>query len=228
MPQSLTKKSFALAAGLCSIGGAGHAAPHAMLYAYVVDGGAATSVGRCEDIAGADRDACRRLEALVADANRNAALGALSKGWQGPRLAAFARLVAAEQVFARALAINETGAARGSKEATDSEQAEKDIFVATVQRLVAGKLSRGDGSTEATDDALNDAYGRVMRVDDTRELGWGDVGKAGILRTERAWIGYRDAFAAFADTLDVTDAAETIRWELTRQRTASLDAFLGD
>ena len=217
----------ALVAGFSVIGGTGHAAPQAMLYAYVVDHGTTTSVGRCEDIAGADRAACRKLESIVADANRNAALDALSKDWKGPKLAAFARLVAAEQAFAQALAANETSATPGSSEVADAQQAENDVFVATLQRLVAGKLLFGSSLTE-TDDALNDAYGRVMKVDDPKELGWGDVDKSGILRTERAWIAYRDAFATFAATLDSPGAAEAIRSELTRQRTASLDSFLGD
>ena len=219
----------ALVAGLTSIGGTGHAAPRAMLFGYVVDrDGATTSLGRCEEIAGTDRAACRKLEAIVADANRNSALGVLSKSWKGPRLAAFARLVAAEQAFAHALAANETGAAPGSTDAADAEQAQNDLFVATIQRLVAGRMSRGDSSFEATDESLNDAYGRVMKIDDTKELGWGDVDKAGILRTERAWIAYRDAFVAFADTLETPQAADIIKVELTRQRTASLDSFLGD
>ena len=132
----------------------------------------------------------------MADANRNAALDALSKDWKGPKLAAFARLVAAEQAFAQALAANETGAAPGSSEVADAQQAENDVFVATLQRLVAGKLVFGSSLTE-TDDALNDAYGRVMNVDDSKELGWGDVDKGGILRTEHAWIAYRDAFSTF-------------------------------
>jgi uncharacterized protein YecT (DUF1311 family) len=224
MRKSLYLAALAISVG---IGGTGHAAPNAVPYAYNVDHGTPTH-GRCEAIAGADRDACRKLEALVADANRNAALGTLSRNWTGTRLSAFARLVAAEQAFAASLAINETGAAPGSREAMDAEQAEKDVFVSTVQRLVAGELSRGDGSAEASDEALNDAYGQVMKIDDPRELGWGDVDKAGILRTERAWIVYRDAFASFAQTLEGPDAAETIKWELTRQRTATLDAFLGD
>ena len=219
----------ALVAGLSGIGGTGNAASHAALFADVADTESATgSSDRCNSVMGVDHTACRQLAASWAEANRNATLGALSKDWRGPRLAAFVRLVAAEKAFAHALAANESGAAPSSTDAADAERAQNDGFVATLQRLVAGRLSREEASVQAADEALNDAYGRVMKVDDTRELGWGDVEKAGILRTERAWIAYRDAFAAFASTLDSPDAADTIRCELTRQRTASLDSFLGD
>ena len=230
MPTSLVSKSLVLVAVLVggAIGGTGHAAPRVQIHADMLDDVTPSAPGRCEGIAGADRAACNKFVAAVADAGRDATLGVLSKDWHGRRLAAFARLVDTERTFARAIAANETGAMSGSSDAADAEQAQNDAFVATLQRLVAGRLSRGDGSFAETDDALNDAYGRVMKVDDTRELGWGEVDKAGILRTERAWIAYRDAFVAFTATLDVPDAAGTIAWELTRQRTASLDSFLGD
>ena len=81
-------------------------------------------------------------------------------------------------------------------------------------------------SFAALDGALNDAYARVMAT--PASGAWGGVDKAGIRRTERAWLSYRDAFTAFAATLDRRDAAASVEAELTRRRTASLEAFLED
>ena len=87
-----------LAAFVVGIGGTGHAAPfapipvraatsHVALYAYAVDqGGLATPLGACEDIAANDRASCRKLEAAIADARRTLVYADLRKaGRRAPR-----------------------------------------------------------------------------------------------------------------------------------------------
>ena len=75
-----------------------------------------------------------------------------------------------------------------------------------------------DGRSFVTLDAgLNAAYAHVMDTRDTEALGWGSVDKAGVRRTERAWLAYRDAFVGFAATLEAPRAIETVKAELTRR-----------
>ena len=214
-----------------AIGGTGRAADllpladggHIALYAYAVDrSGLATPLGTCEAVAVRARAACRTLRASVADARRTAALAEISKDFSGARLGAFARLVAAEGAFAHALGANEVDAA-GDRAA--AERAEKDAFLRRLQALLRGEAGVRE-SVAALDGALNDTYASVMAT--PASGAWGDVDKTGIRRTERAWLAYRDAFSAFAATLWGRDAAARVEAELTRRRTASLEAFLED
>lgn len=53
---------------------------------------------------------------------------------------------------------------------------------------------------------------------------WGTVNKPGITATQRAWLAYRDALAAFA--AESGASPETVKARLTRARIKDLDAFL--
>ena len=219
------------------IGGTGHAAPqprvqvsaspsHVALYAYAVDqGGLATPLGPCEDIAGGDRASCRELEAAITDARRTLAYAEMAKGWDAARRGAFARLVMTQETYANAVGTHETD--RLAADAQTAERAEKDAFLKTLRAIVQSRTAPDGADLVALDAGLNAAYARVMEVRDTESLAWGSVDKAGVRRTERAWLAYRNAFVDFAATLDAP-RAEAVKAELTRRRTASLEALLAD
>lgn len=214
------------------IGGTGRAAPlapvpvaaapsHVTLWAYAVDqGGPATPLGTCEDLDAADRAGCRRLEASFADARRMLAYADLAKGWSGAHRAAFARLLDAQSAYATALAAHE--ADPGDRDA--AERTEKDAFLRTLKTALRGQPAPHEGSFDSYDAELNIAYQQVMA---TRAAASG-IDTAGVRRTERAWLAYRDAFVAFAATLEAPGAGAAVKAELTRRRAADLEAMLAD
>ena len=221
------------------IGGTGRAAPlarvpvhavpsHVALYAYAVDeGGLATPLGTCEEIAAGDRASCRRLEAAITDARRTLAYADLSKGWDAERRGAFARLVAAQEAYAKAVGDNEID--HGAADAATAERTEKDAFLKTLRMVLRHQAGPADEIRDVVtlDAGLNAAYAHVMDAGGSENPGT-VFEKAGIRRTERAWLAYRDAFVSFATTLDAPYAVDTVKAELTRRRTADLEALLAD
>ena len=198
------------------------------LLTYLVDRKDKAAV-MCDALTGTRRTGCAVLQGMIADARRAAAYADMAKGWDQDRRAAFARLLVAENAFAKAVGENETDhiSADSGADAIVAQQAEKNAFLIMLKTIVAGDARLSFVEFAASDGALNAAYGQVMAVEDTSNLAWGSVEKSGIKRTQRAWIVYRDAFVAFAATLDAS-AAATVKAELTTRRTVSLEAFLAD
>lgn len=106
------------------------------------------------------------------------------------------------------------------------EQQLLDAFLALLETLESDSLpiATGDERT-AADDRLNSVYRQLMTLppDTVRQegradrLGYGTVTRAGVREAQRAWIGYREAWTAFAAERywKMDDSVAT--W-LTRQR----------
>ena len=217
----------------------------AIAYACVMDGASAEMDGRvkhlaklkadgpdkapfdiCDDItSGAMMGFCAARDGAIADAKRDAEIGALTADLAVTAKAAFAKLRKAETAFVKAASDNEVdtgGTARGAL-AVGSQQEHDDAFAATLKALLAGKLATGEAAREA-DKRLNAAYGKVMALKDTSGLG--TVDKRGIKATELRWLAYRDAFVAFARAAAPGASPEGLAAALTNARIKDLSAFL--
>ena len=189
----------------------------AIAYACLIDGAPAEMDGRVKHLArlkaaGADKAPfdfcddvtsgmmegfCAEREGDLANARRKVEIASLLAGLDAPARAAFAKLEQAEKAFVKAAADNEvdvSGTARGML-IVGSQQGHEDGFMTALRSTLAGKVT-GGGTAKEADKRLNATYAKVMALKDTSGLG--TVDKKGIKDTQRAWLGYRDAFIAFA------------------------------
>jgi uncharacterized protein YecT (DUF1311 family) len=172
-------------------------------------------------------------ESHGADLRRAAAFAAMAQGWDRPTRAAFERLLVAQAAFARAVGDNETDhtAPNPHADAMAATQAEKDAFVRSLQRStdphpsVSAAAYRHE-DTAAFDAALRTTYDRVIAVLDPVGLGWGSVTPAGIAKTQKLWLAYRDAFVGFVG-LRGADAA-AVDADITSRRLTNLEGLLED
>lgn len=155
----------------------------------------------------------------------------LSKTWDRKRREAFARLLVAAEHFASVVALHETdhNVTSAGCDIFTAQATERHVFRQTLATLVSDTDQRAPlMSAGEADRALNAAYSEVMAVENPHNLAWGTVEKAGIRKSERAWLAYRQAFVAFAATFETRGVAERLKIELTLRRATSLEAFLAD
>ena len=93
-----------------------------------------------------------------------------------------------------------------------------------LQSLAAGKAPTFTADEFAAADAkLNDVYKKVQQG---TGKDWGTVTKDSIRVAQRAWLGYRDAWVAFAKIKYPLITLDTIRTWLTQKRATELEEFL--
>ncbi len=189
---------------------------------------------RAEHWAGSDFDICDDLTsgfmmsycashtARIESAKRETDIAQLSAAWPPHRRAALARLRQTVGTYAKAVSENEVDP-RGSGSAAleiEAEAKQQREFVDLLERLATGRSPGRTSSFTAADAALNAAYGKLMRAkDDPDAL---PRGKDGVRRTQRAWLVYRDAFAAFAGEAFPATDRDALLAALTKARTTAL------
>ncbi|GEP01377.1 lysozyme inhibitor LprI family protein [Methylobacterium haplocladii] len=191
---------------------------------------------RAEHWAGRDFDICDDLTsgymmglcashgARLEAARRDADVARLTAAWPPQRKAAFAHLRTTADTYAEAVSENEVdprGSGSGAFQ-VEAKAQQQSAFVGLLQQLAAGRSPDGTSSFADADAALNRAYGKLMKAkDDPDAL---PHGKDGIRRTQRAWLVYPDAFAAFArEAFPATDR-DALLAALTKARTKALAA----
>ncbi len=182
----------------------------------------------CDDVtSGAMTSACTRRDAERSASLREAALAAIGNGLDAGKQAAFIKLLGAERIYAKSVGERETDSegTMGPARVIAAEEAQNEIFMTTLRALLAGRLPAATSSLPDADRSLADAYDKLIGLKDTADLG--SVEKSGIEATQRAWVVYRDAFAAFARIAAPDGAAQAARTELTVQRAKDLSALLG-
>jgi uncharacterized protein YecT (DUF1311 family) len=165
-----------------------------------------------------------RAEASAAIA-RAAELAALTSTWPQPHRAALEALQkAAEGFFGSRMEseIDLEGTARAAI-AIEEEAALRDELLADLRQFEAGSLPSSRESYKAADAGLNAVYSRIMK---TKELDLGTVTKEGIRETQRAWLAYRDAWAAFGAARYPGVSADAWKAWATTKRVAQLRELL--
>jgi uncharacterized protein YecT (DUF1311 family) len=191
-------------------------------------GWAGTNFSVCDDItSGLAQGVCTEHEARLADQKRTRSLGKLQEKWSAADRQAFVPLEKARDAFIQTRGDNEldsTGSAGASFIISD-QQAHHDAFQALLEQLEQGQgPSASAEDLKAADAALNKVYQDVQKY--PQEDSWGSVNKAGIKKTQRAWLKYRDAWLAFAQVHSPSVSRDALAHELTKKRTAELQYFL--
>lgn len=193
------------------------------------DGPGKTPFDLCDDItSGMMQGFCAERAGDLADAKRRKVIAQLTGGLSGPRRVAFQRLQKAEDAFVKASAEGEvdvSGTGRGEF-IEQSEQKHRDSFLAMLRTVLADRAPADTPHAAGAEDRqLNLAYGKLMALKDTSGLG--TVTKNGIRDAQRAWLGYRDAFVAFAEAGPTPGPVESLVAQLTHARVDDLRALLG-
>ena len=186
----------------------------------------------CDDTtSGYSGAVCAVQQASIADVARSDRLDKMTGGWSKPEQQAFASLRTSAAAFAKASREHEvdlTGTLRATL-MIDREQDVMQGFADLLGKLEHGGLPAGSASgLQAADASLNDVYRRLMAIGGKAEpaIGHRTVTKDGVRQTERAWLRYRQAWAAFARVRYPKLAAGTVQTVLTQERAAYLDGFL--
>ncbi|HET7314479.1 lysozyme inhibitor LprI family protein [Salinisphaera sp.] len=194
----------------------------------------------CDDIITTmSANLCAARNASMVSAKREARLDRIAAGWPADVRRAFAGLRDAEQVYAKTSADNEvdlTGTARAILTIHQGLHLHK-VFEQLLNRLEKGDLPAGAAADyKPADTRLNEVYRRIMALKtppDERgpygtadSLPWITVTHAGIRKTERVWLRYREAWVDFAKQRYPDLPADALRAVLTRQRIDELKPFL--
>lgn len=181
----------------------------------------------CDDItSGFMQGFCSARAAKKDAVGRDAELAKLTAPLKPAAKTAYARLRKAFEAYRAALGDNEvdlSGTARGAM-VIGAREEEEDAFLATLREVLGAAPIAPATPLAQADAALNAAYKKVQAEPD--ESRWGTVTKAGIRTAQRAWLGYRDAFAAFATTAGSTTAPDRLAAALTARRTENLASFV--
>ena len=183
----------------------------------------------CDDItSGFAQGVCSDHDARLAAQERTRHLDKLMEKWSAADRQAFTSLQKALDTFIETRGDNEvdlSGSARAAMVISDEEEHRAD-FTALLERLEQGKGPQASAEEfKAADAELNKVYQGVQKYPD-EDVAWGTVTKAGIKKTQRAWLKYRDAWVAFARTRHPSITREALSFELTKQRIARLEYFL--
>lgn len=181
----------------------------------------------CNDItSGLAQGYCASRDQTIADARRQGRIDDLGERVLPAARDAFAALRKAAYAFADARSGAETdmsGTARAAM-AIDAEEETRDQFVDLLTRFLDGKVPPGTPvQAKAADAALNAMWKRVSaKGEQVQEFG--TVTLTEVRGSQRAWLKYRDAFAAFAKVQG--KPADGIVAAVTTARTAQLKELL--
>ncbi len=168
---------------------------------------------------------CSARAARAEQAKREGMYGAMTSQFTAPQKAAFARLQAAADKFIAARIESEidlSGTMRGALQTAEEEKLRVGILQ-NLKEFQAGQLPTLT-DLAAADAALNKAYHQAMQRLATAQ---GTVSRGGVKETERNWIGYRDAWAAFGVVRYPDASAEAWKAWVTRGRTQQLLELAG-
>ncbi|HET9482602.1 MAG TPA: lysozyme inhibitor LprI family protein [Xanthomonadales bacterium] len=231
--------------------------PLARRYACLAGGAPAELAGRLEYLDSIERDPlttepldacdhvtsgdatgmCAQHAADVAGVARAARLAQLRANWTPAVDAAYAKLRAAADRFIDARVDGEvdmSGTARGALAVGAREDFEESLL-ASLEATARGEHPAFDAAEErAADAALNEAYRRARAA--AAPVGEGDeafdalgtVTADAIRDAQRAWIPYRDAWAAFGAAIAPGVPAHAWLAQATRARVAMLEELAGD
>ncbi|MBP1851903.1 lysozyme inhibitor LprI family protein [Rhizobium halophytocola] len=184
---------------------------------------------------------CAARDASRADAARQTRVATLTSGWTQAERRLLDPLRDAAEAYVTASSENEVDLS-GTLRATfmiDRQQGLRDAFAALLEQMEKGDYPTASGQQAKTADSeLNAVYAKIMAVrtaPDARgtygsadSLPYSTVTHAGIRKTERIWIAYRDAWRDFAAGRYPGAGPAGLMTFLTKARTADLEALIPD
>ena len=134
----------------------------------------------------------------------------------------FEALKAAAAKFRKARVDNEvdlSGTARAAQQLHENDIQDQD-FIESVEMFSDNKSPKFKLRKE--NDLMNKVFKKIMATKEKDP--WGTVTKDGIIKTQKAWVAYRNAWRAFAGA---AKADQVDAW-LTKKRTHMLKSILGE
>jgi len=179
----------------------------------------------CDDItSGYAGGFCAGRDSTLAAKARNQKIKAVAQRLPQDARPLFANLQTALDTFVSARSDGEVDMSGTLRDAFvyEAEDKERDQFLTDLTRLADGQwLKANHAAAVAADAGLNKSYQKALACAKTGELG--TVEPDGIRATERAWLGYRDAYVRFAGSAAPAITQDAILARLTNLRTAELD-----
>ena len=137
-----------------------------------------------------------------------------------PALASL-RKAATAFVAARRGEVDQSGTARAQME-IDDQEATRNAFTAHLAHLIDASWPQASvAQAKAADAALNTAYGKAMAFLASKD-NFSTVKPDDVRKAERAWIGYRDAFVAFAHVASPRTTPQAVTAVLSQERVKAL------
>lgn len=220
----------------------------AMKFACVLDGAPAEMDGRienlltkkesnwtgedfhlCDDItSGFMMGICTAHQAQFEEQEQEQRWRELMAGWNPSERAAFEVLRQAANGFFDLRADNEVDQSGTGRVMfyMEERQSLEDGFLSVHTLLEGGEFPVFTPSRfKEADKELNSVYRKIHKMPNFQD-GYGTITQNGIRETQRAWIVYRDALAAFAKVRYKTVTPESVMGYLTQERTEMLQEFL--
>jgi len=185
----------------------------------------------CDDVASAAmRGQCGAVRERQRDKARASELAALSRGWSGKEQLGLEMAREAAHHFAQHRMEYETdngstsGAARSLQQ--DTQAAERDAFAADVLDFEAGRLPRfSEAEFASLEQKMDTVYRQFMLHRPASTSYLGSIRKAGVDKTQRAWLAYRDAMELFGAIRYPQAPGSGLRALLTARRLRQLTAL---
>jgi uncharacterized protein YecT (DUF1311 family) len=222
----------------------------AMKYACGIESSAAEMKGRlahltrrtahevldqCDDVSGGARMAmCAGVRERQGEKLRNSELAPLVRHWTQKEQLGFDMARQAARYFAQHRRDFETdqGGPSRSRLQADVAAAEYDRFASDIEDFEKGKVPRfTEAEFTALDERMNQAYQDFMQTAPGPDSYLGTIRKAGVEKTQRAWLAYRDAMELLGSIKYASVPASGWRALLTTRRLKQLtelnDAAMG-
>jgi hypothetical protein len=186
----------------------------------------------CDDItSGFMEGFCAAYSSEIAEQERARSWDTLKAQWTTEHRAAFAHLLAAEKVYAKAHAKGEidlSGTARAMFQ-IDAEDSILDDFHTAIADFEKGDLPHAShGDALAADQRLNAVYRGKLADVEAHKSDYGAVQPDGVRSAERAWLRYRDTFVTFAGLHYPSVSPDAWLTLLTKDRISVIDGRFCD
>lgn len=220
----------------------------AIHYACLVDGAPAEVQGRIEHLSelkekkweGNDFDLCDDItsgfmgghcaahKARMESVKRDQRFAAVAAKVPSGQKALLDTLKAASDGFIKARVDNEvdlSGTARSSFQIQEEKILNED-FVQMLEAYAKGKgHSYSENKAKELDEKMAKALAAIRATSAGQQKGWGTITSQGIDVAQKAWEGYRDAFAAYASARDKKVKPSSVKGWLTAKRIHMLKSW---
>jgi uncharacterized protein YecT (DUF1311 family) len=180
----------------------------------------------CDDISSGNMHGfCAAVHERQRDRQRVEQITVVAKSWTGKQQLGFDMANKAVRYFAQHRADYETDLSSNSKRVLQLEAtaAELDQFINDIQEFEGGKLPTfSEAEYRVLDDKMNEVYNQFMATPVTSASYLGTIRKAGVEKTQHAWLAYRDAMELFVSMKYPSAPASGLRALLTSRRLRQL------
>jgi uncharacterized protein YecT (DUF1311 family) len=180
----------------------------------------------CDDVSSGNMHGyCAAVRERQRDKQRAEQLAVVVKTWTGKEQSGFETVNKAAHYFAQHRADYETDLSANSKRVLQLEAsaAELDQFNKDIHDFEGGRLPQlSEGEFRVLDDKMNEVYRHFLATPVTQVSYLGTIRKAGVEKTQHAWLAYRDAMELFASMKYPSLPPSGLRALLTSRRLRQL------